>query len=373
MSKPKRGQNQGSNYQLADGTWRGAISLGSGHRKYFSGRTKRSVETQLSRAKYEHDQGLPTRNDRITVGQFLDRWLAEIARPKVRPLTFQRYESLIRVHVKPFLGTVPLTKLDPDMLQRHFNQCVSRGSSPQSVAHLRAVMRSALNHALRCGYVGRNVAALTQRPHIPEAEVTILSPVQAREFLSAVEADRLGVLYGLALLTGMRQGELLGLRWEDVDLDAGTVEVRYAMQLQDGEYRLVEPKTKRSRRKNVLPQVAIGLLSRHRTLQATERLKAGSRWHDNDLVFTTRLGTPLDGRNATRHLRKILRDSGLPEMRFQDLRHSAASLLHALGVPLRVAMEILGHSQMSTTLRVYTHVMDESRREAALAMNSVFA
>ena len=196
-----------------------------------------------------------------------------------------------------------------------------------------------------------------------------LTPEQARAFLEAASGDRLEALYTVALAVGLRQGEALGLRWDDVDLEAGTLTVRHALQRVGGRLRLVEPKTRLSLRNIALPPMVVAALRAHRSRQLQERLWAGSRWQEHDYVFASTIGTPLDGTNVTHRLQAILLTAGLPRQRFHDLRHACASLLLALGVHPRVVMETLGHSQISLTMNTYGHVLPSLQRDAADRMD----
>jgi integrase len=208
-------------------------------------------------------------------------------------------------------------------------------------------------------------------PRVRRPEIHPLTPEQARTFLDAARGDRLEALYSVALAIGLRQGEALGLRWEHIDLDGGELRVRVALQRIAGKLQLVEPKTRQSRRTIPLPQVAVNALRAHRVSQLEERLLAGDRWVDTGLVFCTPKGTPLDARNVTRRFQKLLKQTDLPHQRFHDLRHTCATLLLVQGVPPRVVMEILGHSQISLTMDTYTHVVPALKREAANRMDAL--
>jgi integrase len=187
-----------------------------------------------------------------------------------------------------------------------------------------------------------------------------------------VKGNRLEALYSVALALGLRRGEALGLRWEDVDLEAGTLRVQVALQRRKDSKTLVEPKTEQSRRTLPLPSVLVVALKAHRTRQLEERLAAGPKWRDHGLVFPSTVGTPMEPRNLTRQFKAVLQRAGLPDIRFHDLRHTAASLLVAQGVHPRVVMEILGHSQISLTMNTYTHVLPEAQREATALMDVLF-
>lgn len=217
--------------------------------------------------------------------------------------------------------------------------------------------------------VARNVATLVDVPRVQRPEVQPFSLEQARTILDAIRGNRFEALYSVALAVGLRRGEALGLRWDDVDLDAGTLKVRTALQRIDGKLQLVEPKTSRSRRTIALPDMAVAALRSHRARQLQERLLAGSRWQDTGMVFTTSIGTYMEPRNLTRHFNRTVKNAGLPPKRFHDLRHTCASLLLAQGVHARVVMEILGHSQIGLTMDTYSHVAPSLQRDAAGRMN----
>ena len=219
----------------------------------------------------------------------------------------------------------------------------------------------------------RNVAKFAQPPRIARSEIQPLTPDEVRTFLAANEGDRLEALFLVALGVGLRQGEVLGLAWSDIDLTAATIRVHHALQRVDGRLELVEPKSVTSRRVVPAPAIVPDALREHRRRQLREHLLAGSRWHDDpcDLVFTTTVGTPMDGVAVTRRFKAVVAAAGLPDQRFHDLRHACASLLLAQGVAPRVVMETLGHSQISLTLNTYNHVIPALGREAADRMDAM--
>jgi len=312
-------------------------------------------------------------SDRLTVGAFLHQWLADTVRPSTRPSTFSSYASIVRLHLEPGLGHLPLARLSPQQVQAFLNAESTSGLSPRSVAMERAVLRGALGRAERWGFVTRNVAKLAEPPRLPRRQVTPLSPEQARIFLEAIRGDRLEALYLVALGVGLRQGEILGLSWSDINLEAGTLTVRHALQRVEGKLILVEPKSLTSHRTVALPALVHEALRAHRIRQLEERLGAGARWHDDprDLVFVSTVGTPLDGITVTRRFQALLKAAGLPHQRFHDLRHACASLMLTQGVAARIVMETLGHSQISLTLGTYSHVSPALGRAAAERMNDL--
>ncbi len=196
-------------------------------------------------------------------------------------------------------------------------------------------------------------------------------PDEARAFLGAARGDDLEALYRLALSTGLRQGELLGLKWEDLNIDGAELRVNHALQRFGGALHLVPPKTVRSRRSVPIPALAVETLRTHRARQRDARLLAGARWHETGLVFATKWGTPIEPTNATRSFKRLLARAGLRQIRFHDLRHSCATLLLVQGVSPRVVMEILGHSQISLTMNTYSHVIPALQREAAARLDAL--
>jgi integrase len=335
----------------------------------------------MAQALREQQLGFPVgADDRQTVATFLGRWLEDAVRPTVRASTYARYEGLVRVHLIPAIGRERLAKLSPQQVQAMMNAKLAAGLSPRTVGHLRAVLRRALNQAYRWGLVARNVATLVDAPRVAHHELTPLDPAQALAFLEAARGDRLEALYVLALTTGLRQGELLGLRWQDVDLEAvdpvtqerqPTLTVRQALQRVGGRPQFVEPKSSRARRSIALPGIVIPALREHRNRQRFEQRWAGTRWQDWGLVFASTIGTPLDGTNVTHRLQVILERAGLPRQRFHDLRHGAASLHVAAGTPMRQVQELLGHSDYRLTANLYAHVAPVVARDTAARMDAV--
>jgi integrase len=238
------------------------------------------------------------------------------------------------------------------------------------VRHLHAVLRRALGDAVRWGVLARNPAAVVAPPRAVRHEIRALTTDEARALLAACEGERLGALYVLALTTGMRRGELLALRWRDVDLVEGVLAVRSTLYRAEGRLVLAEPKTARARRLIHLAPEAVGALRRHREAQLEDRLRLGPAWDDQDLVFANELGRPVEAHNMIRRsFHPLLERAGLPRIRFHDLRHSTATLLLSSGVHPKVVSEILGHATIGITLDTYSHVLPAMHREAVGAMS----
>lgn len=373
----KRGHHEGSIFKRGDDRWAATITLGyvggKRQRKTFYGDTRKEVQEQLTAALRAQQQGLPVANDRQTVGEFLARWLDESVKGKKQPKTYASYAQLIRLHIAPELGRIVLAKLTPQDVQGFINRKLDAGLSARTVQYLHAVLRAALNRALKWGLVARNVATLVDVPSVRRKDMRFLTPDEARRFLASIQGDRLEALYTVAMAIGLREGEALGLRWQDVDLNTGVLRVRVALQRIEGALQLKELKTAHSRRAIALPAFAISALLSHRARQDEERKRAGAMWREHGLVYTTATGMPLDSRNVLRRFKRALVEAGLPDQRFYDLRHTCASLLLVQGVHPRVVMEILGHSQISLTMNTYSHVAPQLQNEAAQRMHDLLS
>ena len=427
----KRGRNEGSIFKRDDGRWCSIVDLGfedcKRKRKYYYGRTEKEVRDQLLKARSDHSRGLPVAFERQTVGQFLYRWLEDSVKLSVRPLTYQQYEQHIRLYLAPkqeiggtiqflglpALGRIELSKLTPQHVQSFVNYQLKRRIesqkrladtqaegvgdvdqksdvgqkidvdvktlSPRTVQLSLVILRHALDQAVKWGLVARNVAKLVDSPKAKRAEIRTLTPEQAGEFLKAAKGVRLEALYSVTLAVGLRQGEALALRWCDIDLESRTISVRQTLERiggkrygKPGKLEFVEPKTDRSRRTIAIPESLVKALKSHRGRQAEERLVSGSDWQDFGLVFCTSRGTPIEPSSSLQDFKRLLVKAGLPRsIRFHDLRHSAASLLLAQGVPLRAIMELLGHSTIGVTANTYAHVLPSVMREMADKMDAV--
>jgi len=305
-----------------------------------------------------------------TTAEFFDDWLLSIAH-SVKPSTLSRYEVFVRLHAIPALGDVRLRDLSPDDLERLYATDIREGVAPISVVHLHNVLHKALAHAQRRGLVEVNVAKLVDPPRPQRHEMQALSPAQARQFLSVVRGDRLEALYVLAVTTGMRQGELLALRWRDVDLEGGSLRVTSSIQYVRGKGLCVSsPKTARSRRQVMLSGVAVEALAGRRDAQNRERSRQGEKWEDRDFVFTSRYGQPIYATNLIkRSFPRLLKAASLPRIRFHDLRHTAATLLLGEGVHPKIVSEMLGHTSIGITLDLYSHATPTIQKEATAAFD----
>ena len=367
----RRPNGDGSIFRRKNGSWVAYLSTTDGRRKYFYGNTREEVRRRLGAAVHARESGTLADARGTSLGEYLEQWLREVVKPNVRPWTYKGYEVHVRLHIKPTLGRIGLDKVQPLQIQQLVNQKVSSGLKPKSVRYILGTLRTALNQAIRWGLISRNPATLVDGPRVEQYEIQPLSPDEARAFLNSLKGDRLEALYSVALTMGLRQGEALGLRWPDVDLELGYLRVSKQLQRINGKLELVEPKTKRSRRTLAMPPSIGRSLAAHRSRQLKERIDVGSRWVDTGLVFTTREGRGLDGTAITKQFQAHLQKIGLPRRRFHDLRHSCATLLLVQGVSPRVVMDVLGHSQIGLTMNTYSHVIPDLKRDAADRMEDL--
>ena len=296
-----------------------------------------------------------------------------LALASIRVSTYAIYEVSLRKHIIPEIGHLKLARLTADDLDGLYSRLLSGGLSPKTVRMIHAVLHRALSHAQRRGAIAVNPASVAAPPSAPRREFRTLAPAEAALLLKAALSDRLYGVYVLALTCGLRQGEILGLRWADVDLNGAVLHVRQQVYRMAGEWVFSEPKTAAGRRTVSLSGSAVEALRERRLAQNKERLRAET-WEDLDLVFSNRRGNPIDKANLLRgSFWPLLERAGLPHMRFHDLRHSCASLLLAEGVHPKVVQEMLGHSSISVTLDIYSHVLPSMQADAAEKMDRLLA
>lgn len=368
-----RGHGDGTIRKRANGLWEARLRGADGKRKSIYANTRAELVARLRPLQRDRELGLPTRSEKMTTGAFLAKWI-EGARTNVRPTTALRYEGLIRRHLIPRLGRIPLTRLAPHDLTACYAAMMSesrskrdaRGLAPRTAGHAHRLLGRALRDAELAGHVARNVARLVKAPRVPHQEMKAFDADQAHQLLAAAAGDRLEALYLLALSTGAREGELLALRWSDVDLDAGVVRIRRTLLRTPVGLAFAEPKTATSRRSLPIGRATVVALRAHRQRQAEERL--------SELVFTNTLGGPVNAGEMLRaRFYPLLRRAGLPRIRFHDLRHTAATLMLSAGVHPKIVAERLGHSTPMLTLTVYSHVTPTMQRAAADGLDAVLA
>lgn len=368
----KRGNGEGSIRQRADDSWEARVTI-AGISRSFYGRTRQDANKKLIAALRDRDRGLPiVRDERQTLAQYLPAWLETMKPPVIEPRTWERYEQFVRVHFVPALGKTQLAKLSAQAVQQLYTGKLAEGSAASTVRQMHVVLHEALDMALRHGLVARNVTDHVDKPKVSRQEMRVWEPSQVRTFLEVVQGERLAALYRLALATGLRQGELLGLCWRNVDLDDGILQVQTNLQkIKDQGHQLRNPKTHRSRRKIRLTSSDVAALRAHRVHQLEERVALGPSWQEQDLVFPDEAGRPLSNYRLYRQFLSLVKRADVPLIRFHDLRHTAATLLLLQGINVKVVSEMLGHSSIAITLDLYGHVLPDMQQQAADAMERI--
>lgn len=394
----RRGHRDGSIYKRAsDGRWVAVLTTTGGARKYLYGASRGEVREKLQAAQHDLQRGLPLASTRQTVGAFLGEWI-EIRRVELDAATEHRYRQHLRAYLIPGLGHVKLAHLSAQQVERLYADLLARGLGAGTVRGIHGVLHQALEYALRHDLVPRNVSSLATLPRLTRPEMHPLSAEQARAFLAAMAGERDGAFYVVAIYTGLRIGELLGLRWRDVHLEGAHPSLRVQWQLKDAYTRAADrradqrgersprrddglgdasrwifapPKTKRSRRLIRLAPAVVAALRAQRKRLAEERLALGAAWHDYDLVFPDPLGRPRARWNVYHRFQTDLKRAGLPRMRVHDLRHTCATILLAGRVNPKVVSELLGHATVAMTLDIYSHVLPDMQQDAVDAMEAL--
>ena len=368
----KRGNGEGSIGRRKDGLYmaRYTVQTATGtKRKTLYGKTRSEVSAKLSKALTDREGGLTYDAGKQTVQEYLTRWLSNSVRDTVRQRTYERYESIVRVHLAPAIGQVKLKALTPDHVRGLYRKKLDGGLAPRTVLHIHRTLSKALKQATDDGLIPRNAAAPVKPPRPSREEIRPLNREQVRALFEAAREDRLEALYLVAITAGLRRGELQGLKWEDLDLEAGTLQVQRTLSEPKGGYVFEAPKSGKGR--NVrLTRKAMAALREHRKRQLEERMQKAGLWREQGLVFPSAVGTPLWGGNLNRAFKTLLKRAGLPHsFRFHDLRHTCATLLLRQGVNPKFVQELLGHRDVSLTLNTYSHVLPDMGGVAASAMD----
>jgi integrase len=369
----KRGHGEGTIYHRSDGRWSATLRLEYGRRKTLYGRTRAEVQTKLRQLQRDRELGVIVGGPSVSVANYLARWLDEAARLKVRPKTFISYSLNVR-RLNPLIGRIRLAQLTPQAIQGAYARLSAQGLAPRSVRQAHVVLHSALRQAMRWGMVGRNAADGVIVPRPEPSEMATLTSEQLHKLFEATHGQALHAVWVLLATTGLREGEALGLRWSDIDMEKATLVVRRALQRHGSAgLVMVDPKTARSRRTIHLSQVAVKALTEHRAQQREMRLLAGAAWRTDfgDLVFCARTGGPMGSSWLNVVFKRELAKAGLPRIRIHDLRHTAATLLLTRGVHPKVVQDMLGHSTVTLTLDTYSHVTPALHKEAADHMDAL--
>lgn len=365
-----RANGEGSVYRKGSG-WEAAVTY-NGRRRTARAATPTAARAKLRELLKRAEEHEFVQDERLTVDKYLEYWLS-VVESTVRPSTHKRYAEYVRVHAVPVIGRHRLRDLRPLHLQQLYAARLKAGASPSTVAHLHAALHRALAMAERWEYVTRNVARQVTPPTVPRFKLTPLTPAETQRLLVAASDSRYEAAIYLAVLTGLRLGEVFALRWSDVELgEEPVVRVRGSLQRVRGQLTVLEPKTRESVRDVALGQLGAEALRRHRTRQVEERLRSGGSWEDSDLVFPNVWGrfTPPDY-FVRQEFRRIVARAALPPMRFHDLRHTFATLQLNGKQPLKIVSEMMGHTRVAITQDLYTHVSAQMQRGAAAALDAL--
>jgi integrase len=367
----KRGNGEGTIHRRKNGGWCAQFMVQTPEgpkRKTLYGKTRGEVAKKLAKALSDRESGLTFDAGKITVGEYLEQWLVDSVWGTVRSSTFERHEQIVRVHVNPTLGRVRLKNLTPPHVRGLIAGRLESGLASATVRKIHSTLHKALSQAVSDGLIPRNAADVKAPRPAPE-EMRPLSEGEARTLLEAARGDRFEALYALAITTGLRRGELLGLRWDDVDLEGGTLRVGRALVREGGRHAVGETKTRRGRRQVRLTPRTVNALKAHRKRQLEEKLRLTGLYEDSGLIFATQRGTAVNPENLIRRsFKPLLNRAGLPDIRFHDLRHTCATLLLARGVHPKLVQELLGHATIAMTLDTYSHYLPSMGDAAASAM-----
>lgn len=380
----KRGHGEGTIYQRLDGRWTAQITTEidpntkKQKRKTVYGKSKKEVLEKITSLQYQKQTTGFLEVEKITLGQWMDRWLMDYMKGKLRPKTWESYESIIRNHIKPTLGNVVLQKLQGADIQKMYNEKLITGRidekggiSNRTVRYIHAVLRAGLKQALREGLVLRNVIDSTIPPSRKKKEVQVFTQEQASTFLQLAKDDKLYPAFLLEMGTGLRRGELMGLRWQDIDLTTGIIQIRQSLVTTNKGLCVQEPKTQTSKRCIPLPAEVIKELKRHKAKQNEEKLKYSKVYEDAGYVFCWENGRVINPNILSRRFSALLKKAELPHLRFHDLRHTHATNLLLLGENPKVVQERLGHSSISVTMDTYSHVTQGMQEQASSKIDSM--
>ncbi len=373
----RRGNHEGSIYQRsADGLWCGVALLGYDVRgrmirKTVTAKSRAEVTRKLAQLRRQVDAGKVSTVKTPTLSELMTRWFETVLSREVARSTYDNYHTIVKYHVLPVLGRRKVTDITVADIDRLLALKLGAGLSASTVHRVRALISQCLDQGVRWGEVPTNVARLSRPPKMVRAEGRTLTREQAQQLLETLKGYRQESLYLLMLSTGMRRGEALGLKWEDLNLENGVVRIKRNLKREGGRIVTADTKTLKSRRAVNVPTPVLEALQKNRDLQEVEKADLGDAWVDSGFIFTTSIGTPIDPRNLYREFSQICEKAGLGHWHPHELRHSAASLMLASGVKLQVVSEVLGHSSIRMTADVYGHILDPDRQHAASAMSEV--
>jgi len=384
MSK-KRGAGEGSVTQRKDGLWQGAVTIGRNangtqKRKYFCGKTRTEVSKKMTTALKELQEGKFIDNSTSpTIKQWMNHWLWTYKKNNLKQTTFEQYETLLRIHLYPELGKVKLSDLKTDKLQNLYNDMKEKGLSAKTIHTLNTILHAGLKQAIWNGLINKNITEQIVLPRNEYKEMRVLSKDEQDKLMNVLKNDRMGTAIIFSLLTGVRRGELLALKWSDIDLDKRLVYVKRTVNRvknydnEGNKTKLIISDTKTPKSRRVIPIInyLYEVLKEHKAVQDEEKALAGEIYEDNDLVFATETGRLIDPGNFNRTFSRMTKRAGIEHANPHSLRHTFATRSLEAGIDLKTLQEIMGHSSMTITGDVYAHVMIERKVEAMNKLNDI--
>jgi integrase len=353
-------------------SWTVRIFLGrdtNGKRKYFNKTmrgTKKDAQKYLTAKLREKDLGVFIEPASMVLNEFLDKWLEEIAKPRLRENTYNQYVWIAKAYIRQKLGLMKLSDIQAYQVQQSYGELQKQGLSPRTIRYVHIVLSSAMKQAIKWRMIVQNPCELCELPRKVKKEMKCLSPEETRKFLAVAKGNMWFALFLFVIESGLRPEEYLGLQWKDIDFEQKCISVRRAvLERKSGGFYFTEPKTNKSRRKIPISDSVINALKSHRRNQLEERMKIASIYQNYDLVFASEVGTPLQRKNLTnRYFKPLLKKAKLPDIRLYDLRHTTASLLLSAGENPKVVSERLGHASIVLTLDTYSHVLPTMQQTA---------
>lgn len=371
--KNRAAHGAGSVYQRQDGRWVAQYIYhdhvnNTEKTKYIYRKTQREAQKALTAVLAEIDAGSFIEDSKITLKEWLNIWLNEY-NPDVKPLTLKSYRTQIDKHIVPALGASKMFSLKPHQIQKFYNQ-LSERLSPKTIKNIHGVLHKALKQAVELEYIPKNPSAICKLPRVIKPEITPLDKTQLSAFFEAIRNDSFENIYLIDLFTGMRQSEIIGLTWDCIDFEKGTIYIYRQWQKLKGAYSFTSLKNNKTR--TIKPAAyVIELLNKVYHEQLEWRLKAGSVWQNSEnFVFTNELGEPLKHETVRLHFKKAVQKAGFPDLRFHDLRHSFAVLSISLGDDVKTVQENLGHHSAAFTLDTYAHVTESMQNDSSERMNN---
>jgi len=366
----KRGNNEGSIFKRKDGRWCAQVSL-NGRRITKYGKTQKECRDWVNQTLDKIDHGLTFDGAQVSLQQYMESWLSGKVLAR-RPSTVRNYRRYMNLYILPALGRMRLQAILPVHIRQLYLRMQMEGRGARTIQLVHVTLHCAFAQAVKEGLIGHNPLEAVERPKVETKRYSIFTEEQARAFIAAAKGHPYEALFFLALTTGMRKGEILGLMWSDVDWEKSTL--RVDRQLQPVSYEggaLVPTKTKSGRRHIMVGKVAIALLKEHHQRQEMQKAVAGNRWQEHGMIFTTSIGTYIDQTKVSRAFKRILREAGLPDIRFHDLRHTSISILLDNGTPVNTVQSRAGHSKASVTTDIYGHAMARSQEAAARMIEEI--